>query len=83
MARGAKEKQSSQGMVTYLRTWLPLMYDVFTAWRDRPKWEEIMADLELVARENEKLRRRTTWLTALLGIIVLWNIALTFLLLHR
>lgn len=76
-------KESSQGIITYIRTLAPLAYDVFTAWRDRPKWEQIMADLELVAQENEKLRKRSVLLTAFLGALFLWNAVLTYFLFAR
>ncbi|MCE9599122.1 MAG: hypothetical protein K8S54_14260 [Spirochaetia bacterium] len=75
---GKKLKEIGEhGLFRYLRWAGPVAIDVFTAWRDRPKWEEVMTDIELVAAENEKLSRRISILVIVLTILFVWNVGIT------
>ena len=85
MSRKSRQNQEDRpaGLLTCARHALPLFYDVFSAWRDRPKWDEVLADLELLAARSEKQARTIRILISIVSILSLWSIGLTAFVLLR
>lgn len=78
MARKSRQNQEEPPrLFTYVRHAVPFAYELFAAWRDRPKWEEVMADMELLAARSEKQARIIRILTGLVIVLALWCLALT------
>ncbi len=85
MARKSRQNQEdrSPGFLSYARHAVPIVYDVFSAWRDRRKWDEVLADLELLAARSEKQARAIRVLTAAVLVLSLWTAGLTVFVLTR
>jgi len=78
MARKSRQNQEQPPrLLTYVRHAVPFAYEVFSAWRDRPKWEEVMADMELLAARSEKQARVIRILTGCVLGLAAWCLALT------
>lgn len=85
MSRKSRQNQEgrSGGFLSYAREAVPIVYDVFSAWRDRPKWDEVLADLELLAARSERQGRVIRYLAWAVGVLLLWSAGLTAFVLAR
>lgn len=78
MARKSRQNQdSTPALIRYAKHTLPFLFEIFTAWRDRPRWEEVQKDLELLAARTEKHASRVRILTILVIFLFLWCAGLT------
>ena len=85
MARKSRQNQEDRtgGFLSYARHAVPIVYDVLSAWKDRPKWDEVLADLELLAARSEKQARLIRFLAATVIVLSIWALGLTAFVLTR